>query len=455
MINRKERIHFIGIGGAGMFPMAEVLHRRGYPVTGSDAQASDATEQLRAWGLSVQVGHEPDLVKDADIVVYSSAVPHNNPELVAARKSGAVIMKRAVMLGDLMRSGFSIGVAGTHGKTTTTSMIAIVLQAAEKTPTVIVGGIFRGSDLVSGAMVGDGSLLVCEADEYDRSFLKMSPSVAVITNIEEDHLDIYEDIVDIRGAFTEYAEKVPFYGQVIGCIDDPEVAALLPTIAKPVVTYGTQNGADFQITDIYVQEGTSFGTIIARGKTLGEMALPLLGVHNQLNALAAVAVAYDMGVSVSTIFEALAAFPGVKRRMELMGKVDGITVMDDYAHHPTEVIATLNAIAQAGFSRVTVLFQPHLYSRTQEFVQEFADALSSSSVDRSFVLPIYKAREKPVAGVSAQLIVDKGAKKLKAVTDRASLIQELVATKQDGEVILLMGAGDVWQWGKPLLEALV
>ncbi len=456
MLNRKEKIHFIGIGGAGMFPMAEVLHRNGYEVTGSDANDSRELDQLRSWGIKVQVGHKPDLVKNADLVVHTSAVKISNEEMSFAVENGLVVMKRAVMLGDLMRRSFSIGVAGTHGKTTTTSMVATILQTAEREPTVIVGGIFKGADSVSGALVGNGDLLVAEADEYDRSFLQMYPSVAVVTNIEEDHLDIYKDLSDIKNAFTEFVHRVPFFGEVILCIDNKGVQSIIPNIDKPVVTYGFHKDADFRISDVISSRGEASFEVTARGKALGQIKLNFTGDHNLQNAMASIAVAVDMGVEFSVIQKALVGFAGVKRRLETVGIVNGVTVVDDYAHHPTEVKATLDAVKDAGYSRVTVVFQPHLYSRTMEFYREFAEALTSGA-DRVFVAPIYKAREVHVEGVSSELITSEianlgGSSKLVELDDK--FVKILSSQKIEDEVILLMGAGDIWKIGAKIIEGL-
>lgn len=458
MLNRKESIHFIGIGGAGMFPMAEVLHRNGYSVTGSDAIESLELNQLREWGIDVQVGHEPNLVKNADIVVHTAAVNFSNPEMAFAKEANLVVMKRAVMLGDLMRRSFSIGVAGTHGKTTTTSMIAAILQEAEKNPTVIVGGIFSGAKRVSGALVGDGKILVAEADEYDRSFLQMYPSVAVVTNIEEDHLDIYKDLEDIKECFCEFVHRVPFFGEVILCIDNEGAKSILPQIDKPVVTYGFDEAADFRVVNVKTELSKSSFEVIARGINLGRISLNFIGRHNLQNGMAAIAVAVDMGISFDIIARALANFAGVKRRMELIAKVKGVTLIDDYAHHPTEVKATLDAVKDAGYSRVTVIFQPHLYSRTAEFYAEFAESLSGGA-NRVFLAPIYKAREKTAdfEGVTSKLITDK-IKELgelsTLVTSYDDLICELCKKPIDGELIMMMGAGDIWEIGKKIIEGL-
>lgn len=454
MLNRKEHIHFIGIGGAGMFPMAEVLHLNGYKVTGSDANDGDAIQQLRSWGINVQVGHAPVLVKDCDIVVYTSAVTPENPELAYALDVGKVVMKRAVMLGDLMRRSFSIGVAGTHGKTTTTSLVASILNYADKNPTVIVGGIFKGSDKVSGAMVGDGSILVAEADEYDRSFLQMYPSVAVVTNIEADHLDIYKDIDDIKGAFIEYVHRVPFYGEAILCIDDEGVQSIVKKIDKPTVTYGFSDEADFQIVDCKTYRGISCFAVKGRGEILGTVEVPLTGKHNMQNTMAAVVVALDMGISFETVQGGLKAFPGVKRRMDILGVKNGVTVIDDYAHHPTEVTATVDALKASGFTKIKLFFQPHLYSRTAEFKTEFAQALSAG-IDEVYVLPIYKAREKERRDISgADIVALMNGAKGTYLDSKDSVVSLATRSVVDGEAIVLMGAGDVWLLGKEILEQL-
>ncbi len=455
MLKRKDRIHFIGIGGAGMFPMAEILHRQGYAVSGSDSQESAATEQLRAWGISVQIGHEPDLVNGADIIVHTSAVGETNPEIVAARKNGTVVMKRAVMLGDLMRQSFSVAVSGTHGKTTTTSLIATVLSVAEKNPTVVVGGIFRGQSMVSGAMVGDGKILVAEADEYDRSFLKMHPSIAVVTNIEEDHLDIYKDLDDIRDTFTEFVHRVPFYGEIIMCIDDAGVRSIMDRLEKPCVTYGFDESAHYRITEWSTNGGISTFTVTCGGELLGTAEVPLSGLHNLRNTLASIAVASEMGVDFATIILGLAQFPGVKRRMEILGREKGVLVVDDYAHHPTEVAATLQAVKLGNYSRVTVVFQPHLYSRTASFYKEFAKELSAGA-DRVILLPIYKARELPVEGVNSDMIVaeieSSGGRAV--VLSKDDMVSLVTAQPIENEIILLMGAGDVWCEGEKILKEL-
>lgn len=454
MLHRKEHIHFIGIGGAGMFPMAEVLHLNGYTISGSDANEGDALDQLRHWGISVQVGHEPLFVKEADIVVYTSAVTTENPELAFAIEAGKVVMKRAVMLGDLMRRSFSIGVSGTHGKTTTTSLVASILTYAQKNPTVIVGGIFKGRDKVSGAMVGDGSILVAEADEYDRSFLQMYPSVAVVTNIEADHLDIYEDLADIKNAFIDYIHRVPFYGEAVLCIDDEGVQSIANEIDKPTVTYGFSDKADFKISNCKTYRGISIFTATIRGEVLGDVEVPLTGNHNMQNTMAAVAVAFDMGIPFAVIVEALKLFPGVKRRMDILGVKNGVTVIDDYAHHPTEVKATINALKDSGYGKVKLFFQPHLYSRTAEFKQEFAEALSSG-VDEVYVLPIYKAREKTRDDISGAHIVELMNSDCGSYLEsKESVVELAIANASDGDAVVLMGAGDVWMLGSEILERL-
>ncbi|MGM0442650.1 MAG: UDP-N-acetylmuramate--L-alanine ligase [Fibrobacterota bacterium] len=453
VLNKKEQIHFIGIGGAGMFPMAEVLHRQGYPVTGSDMQESDALAQLRRWGIAVQIGHEPDLVRRADIVVHTSAVANNNAELMYARKQNCTVMKRAVMLGDLMRRSFSVGISGTHGKTTTTSILAALLQRAQKEPTVIVGGHFKGQNGVSGAMVGSGDILVAEADEYDRSFLQMYPSVAVVTNIEADHLDIYGDLHAVKDAFVAYIHRVPFYGQAVLCIDDPGVRSVLERIDKPVVTYGFSEDADFRVLRYEPHSGGSSFTLRCKDRQ-ADYFVPLYGRHNVLNCVAAAAVAWDMGVTSKVIAAGLKSFPGVKRRMDLLGQARGVRVYDDYAHHPTEIRATLSALKGREKGRLFVCFQPHLFSRTAQLMDEFAAALQDEGIDRLIILPIYRAREENDLGISSEDI-------LSALTpdsqrnicmDGDSAVRYLAQNVRKNDTVLLMGAGDVWKLGGPLLR---
>lgn len=447
-----ERVHFVGIGGAGMAPMAEIMLDMGYPITGSDREMGASTEYLESIGIRIQTGHHPQLILDADIVVHSSAVPFDNPELLFAKKSGKLIMKRAEMLGDLMRAKFCIGIAGTHGKTTTTSMIGKIMRDLGKDPTIVVGG--HSKDLGSNALAGRGDVMVVEADEYDRSFLRMYPTAAVITNIEADHLDIYKDLDDIRNAFALFCERVPFYGRIIACIDDENVRALAKTVSRPVVTCGLAVDSDYCAVDpVFANSKTRF-SVCCRGTVLGEVALPAAGIHNVKNAIAAIAVSCEMGLPFADVSCALATFSGVKRRFEIIGSMNGITVIDDYAHHPTEIAATIAAARSAGYVRVIVAFQPHLYSRTRDLLAEFAEALALA--DTIIVCEIYAAREEPIPGISGSEIIAQmtrlGHMSCRYVESANELPDLLGRTAHSGDCVILMGAGDIWKQGLPVLS---
>ncbi|ERP31196.1 UDP-N-acetylmuramate--L-alanine ligase [Chitinivibrio alkaliphilus] len=453
-MKRNQQIHFIGIGGAGMFPMAEVLHRRGYTVTGSDCVCSDGVLQLRAWGISVQIGHGVDLVRGADLVVYSSAVREDTSELVWAHERGIPTMKRAGMLGDLMRSSFSIGISGTHGKTTTTSIIGSVLESAGYDPTVIVGGVLRGRGTTSGAMVGSGNYLVAEADEYDRSFLEMHPTMAVVTNIEEDHLDIYKDLADIQDAFSQFLHRVPFFGCGVLCIDDPGVRAIWDTLDKPMVTYGYSHDATYRIEEVECHGNESCFSIYGADISLENIVLPLVGRHNIQNGAAAAVVALEMGISPEAVRHGLAEFGGVKRRMEYIGTAAGVSVYDDYAHHPTEITATLSAMAGMSTERLFVVFQPHLYSRTKQLWHEFVTALASDDIFEVLLLPIYGAREAHdphVDSVGLAHEISRLGKKAYALSVEETPAY-LHGRVRQGDHVLLLGAGDVWKLGTEILR---
>jgi UDP-N-acetylmuramate--alanine ligase len=452
MFVNKKRIHFIGIGGAGMCPMAEVMAQNGYTVSGSDMQQTAATKRLESLHIRIQYHHDPDLIRERELCVYSSAIKEDNPELAYARDHGITCMKRAAMLGDIMRAYFSIGVAGTHGKTTTTSLIGNVFRDAGKDPMVIVGGAFRESE--SNAIVGGGRLLIAEADEYDRSFLHMFPAIAVVTNIEVDHLDIYTDLSDIIEAFVEYVNKVPFYGMVVVCADDAVTTQIIPRINRTCMTYGTSELADYRAEAIRFEKSVSEFTVYTKNRLLGTITLPLSGLHNIRNALAAVAVASEMDISFSVIKQSLESFSGIKRRFEIMGSEKEITVIDDYAHHPSEIAATLSAAKQAGFTRLIAVFQPHLYSRTRDFCGEFAQSLAAA--DMAVVTEIYKAREEPINGVRGMSIIEKMHEQEYANTHFVKKIEEipelLTPLLQPGDGVILMGAGDIGSISRPLLE---
>ena len=442
-LNKKRKVHFIGIGGVGMSGLAEFLYAVGHTVTGSDRQASAITRRLESLGLKVQYDHTPDLIKDADIAVFSSAVKIDNTERAYALEHRIPLLRRAEMLGELMRMKFSVAIAGTHGKTTTTSLIGQILHDAGLNPTVIVGGILRHYD--TNAIAGTGDILVAEADEYDRSFLKMFPSIAVVTNIEEDHLDCYTGIDDIRSAFVQFANGVPFYGALVACIDEAQVPALLAGYTKPVITYGLRPDADYTARSIsFGPKGAAFDAY-RRGELLGRIALPIPGIHNVKNSLAACAVTAELGVPFEVITRSLKGFAGVRRRFEIVGVAAGVTVIDDYAHHPSEIRATLAAAKGAGHKRIIAVFQPHLYSRTQDFMDDFAAALSEA--DLLAVTSIYKSREEPIPGISGETIVDKaaalGQRRARYFENKDTIADHVKNECLPGDAVVVMGAGDI------------
>jgi len=441
-----KKIHMVGIGGAGMSPLAEVLQSRGHTVTGSDRAVSDASRRLETLGIKVQYGHEPDLVKGAELLVYSSAVKEDNQERKYAADNGIPEIRRAEVLGDIMRSNFTICAAGTHGKTTTTSLIGTILTDAKMSPTVLVGGMLRS--VGSHAIVGGGGIVVAEADEYDRSFLAMYPTMAVITNIEADHLDCYKDLDDIKDAFVEFTDRTPFDGAVIACIDDEGVRDILPRIRRSVVTYGTDGKADFRAVDIKFDGGrTEFSVVYKRGLEIGRVSIGIPGMHNVMNTLAALAVATETGIRFSVAADSVSNFSGVKRRFEIVGVADGVTVVDDYAHHPGEIAATIAAARSRGCKRVAAVFQPHLYTRTRDFMDQFARSLGAA--DLVIVTDIYKAREQPIPGVSAEGIVGR-IKNTAAyyVGDKNNVINVLSGKVGSGDIAIFMGAGDIWEVAK-------
>ncbi len=449
-----RKIHFVGIGGAGMSGIAEVLLDYDLEVSGSDLVESEATRHLRELGARVEIGHAAGHVEGVDLVVVSSAVAEVNPEVRAAREANITVVGRAEMLAELMRLKYGIAVAGTHGKTTTTSLVGTILTEAGLDPTVIVGGRLRVSG--TGARLGKSDYLVAEADEYDRSFLRLQPIVAVITNIDREHLDTYGDLEEIREAFVTFATKVPFFGQVIVCLDDPNIQQIMPRLAdRRVVTYGVSPQADLTLVDL---ERDGIGcrfTVLAPAKgQLGKITLPMPGIHNVRNALAAVSVGLSLGLEFEAISSALASFSGVHRRFELLGRWRGAHVVDDYAHHPTEVAATLEA-ARSAFpgSRLWAVFQPHLYSRTRDQAEEFGRALLAA--DSAIVTDIYASREAALPGVSGRLVVDaareSGHRQVSFVDDWHDVPALLGAEAGAGDVILTLGAGDIYRLAEELV----
>lgn len=446
----------VGIGGIGMSSIAQVLLARGYTVTGSDAKKSDVTDRLEQLGATVYEGHDAAHIGDADVVVYSSAVKvHDNPETQEARRRRIPLIGRPVMLGELMRLKQGVGIAGTHGKTTTTSMTGLVLSHAGFDPTIIVGGkvaAFGGSN----AVAGEGDLIVIEADEYDRTFLRLTPVYAVVTNIEADHLDIYRDLDDIKEAFAQYAASVPFFGAAILCLDDANVQDLIPKLAdRRVITYGTTRQADLRADRIRREGDRTRFDVLWHGVSLGEAALHAPGLHNVRNALAAIAVGLELEVPFATIAEALEAFTGVERRFQVIGEADGVLVVDDYAHHPTEIRATLDAATTAYRDRrVVAVFQPHLYSRTRDLLDDFAHAFGDADV--LVMTDIYPAREQPLPGVTGAGLADRtrtlGHRDVRFVEDKAALPAYLAEIARPGDLVITMGAGDIHRFGKQFYQ---
>lgn len=450
------QVHMVGIGGIGMSSIADVLLRRGFVVTGSDMAENDMTESLRDQGATVHIGHRASHAEGAGVVVYSSAVnPETNPETRWAREHHVPLIGRPEMLGELMRMKFGVGIAGTHGKTTTTTMAGHVVQAGQFDPTVIVGG--KVSSFGSNAVSGEGDIIVIEADEYDRTFLRLTPSLAVITNIDADHLDCYRDMDDIRSAFVQYANSVPFFGASIVCLDDPEVRSILPRLNRRVVTYGTRRQAQVR-ADRVEQTGRRMEfDLVHAGQRLGRLAVQAPGMHNVLNATAAVAIGLELGMSFEAIRDGLAAFDGVHRRMQEIADVGGVLIVDDYAHHPTEIRASLaGAAACWPDRRIVALFQPHLYSRTEQLANAFGGAFFDADV--VIVTDIYPAREAPIPGVDggmlARQVEASGHPDVTYVRDRTDVAAHVAAMCREGDVVLTLGAGDIWRSSRDLFAML-
>ncbi|HEX2254690.1 MAG TPA: UDP-N-acetylmuramate--L-alanine ligase [Thermoanaerobaculia bacterium] len=447
-----SRIHFIGIGGAGMSGIAEVLLNYSLEISGCDQASSEATGRLAKLGAELHEGHSADHLEGVDLVVISSAVPEDNPELVAARERGITVVRRAEMLAELMRLKMGVALAGTHGKTTTTSMVGAVLTDAGLDPTVIVGGRVRAYG--TGARVGRGDFLVAEADEFDRSFLRLHPVLAAITNIDADHMDTYRNLDEIQDAFVEFANRVPFFGRAIVCLDDPNVQRIIGRIDRRIVTYGVSAQAELQAYDLRpVEGGSRFRVRTVDEGPLGEVTLPMPGVHNVRNALVAVAVGMALQLDFDVIAASLERFSGVSRRFERLGTWLGATVVDDYAHHPTEVAATLDAARQAyPDGRVHVVFQPHLFTRTRDLAADFGGALLGA--DQALVLEIYPARERPIPGVTGEMVVDEARSRghrNTAFTTWEDAVARLEDTVRPGDLVMTLGAGDITRFGRHLV----
>ena len=456
MFSSIKKLHFVGIGGIGMSGIAEILVDQGFKVTGSDLVKSENTKRLESLGTKVHIGHDAgNLDKDVDVLVYSSAVPVDNSEVVAAEKRKIPVIRRAEMLAEIMRLKYGIGIAGTHGKTTTTSMVSLVLMEGGIDPTVIVGGRLRGL-AGSNARLGKGDFIVVEADEFDRSFLSITPTIAVLTTVDTDHLDCYRDLDDIKSAFVQFASKVPFYGSVILCLDDPVLQEVLPKLKKKMVTYGINTQADLQARDITQKQNTAEFFVSHEGKDLGKIKLQIPGKHNVQNALAAIAVGLVLNVPFEKVRNGIEKFTGVFRRWEVKAEIDGIMVVDDYAHHPTEIKATLDGVKSGWKRRVVCVFQPHLYSRTRDFYEEFGRSFFNADV--LVLTDVYPAREEPIQGVSGELIANAarefGHKQVHYVPHKKDVANFLMRIKQKGDIIITMGAGDIWKNGEDFIKSL-
>jgi UDP-N-acetylmuramate--alanine ligase len=460
MFAKIQRIHFVGIGGIGMSGIAEVLLNLGYKVSGSDLKNSSVTQRLAGLGATIFEGHAAGNIAGAEVVVTSSAVVRENPEVIEAHRLHIPVIPRAEMLAELMRLKYGIAIAGMHGKTTTTSMVAAVLSAGGLDPTVVVGG--RVDAMGSNARLGNSEYLVAEADESDRSFLKLSPVLAVVTNIDREHMDCYRNMRDVKKAFLDFMDRVPFYGVVVVCHDDPQLHRLIPQIRRRTVTYGTRRGSDFQIKlgkssfESAERQPVSHFHVTYGERDLGEFRLHVPGAHNVLNATAAIAVGIGLDISADDIRLALEHFRGVDRRFQLRGKAAGVSVIDDYGHHPTEIRATLAAARQCGFRKIHVIFQPHRYTRTRDLMDEFATAFGDC--DSLFVLDIYAASEAPIEGITSEILVrqicQEGKRTASYVGSFAEAVASAVAAAEPGDMILTLGAGSVSQLGPMILEKL-
>ncbi len=454
MKRRIRRVHFVGIGGSGMSGIAEVLLNLGYRVSGSDLVESDTTLRLQRLGAEVVIGHRSENLRDADVVVISSAVRKDNPEVIAAHERIIPVIPRAEMLAELMRMKYGVAIAGTHGKTTTTSMIATVLAHGGLDPTAVIGG--KLNSFGSNAKLGQGELLVAEADESDGSFLKLSPTIAVVTNIDPEHLDHYRNLEEIQKAFLEFINKVPFYGLAILCLDQENVQALIPQVQKRYVTYGLSSQANFRAADISYHGLTTSFRVFANERELGQISIQMPGLHSVYNALATIATASELDVNFEIVRQALGSFSGVQRRFQIKGEWDGVMVVDDYGHHPTEIKATLSAAKNGWGRRTVVVFQPHRYSRTRDLFKEFLTAFNQADV--LFLTGIYPAGEDPIPGVNVQGLYEgikgHGHKDVTLVLDKSAILDRLLPRLKPGDMVFTLGAGDVWKTGEALIERL-
>lgn len=455
MFNKYRIIHFVGIGGIGMSGIAEVLHNLGYEITGSDIRESETTKRLKSLGIRIFVGHDKKNVDNAHVVVISSAVSKDNPEVLEAKKRSIPVIPRAEMLAELGRLKYGILVAGAHGKTTTTSLIATILGDSGLDPTVVIGGKLKS--MGSNAKLGQGEYIVAEADESDGSFLKLSPTIAVITNIDKEHLDYFKDLENLKLAFLSFINKIPFYGISVLCIENEHIRDIVSLVERRFITYGFSERADVYAKDIKNSGIRMNYEVIYKGESLGVFDIPIPGRHNVLNTLAAIIVGLELQIPLEKIKSALANFSGIQRRFEPKGEYKGIRVFDDYGHHPSEILATLKAAKECfKGNRLIVVFQPHRYTRTKDLINEFA--LSFEDADILYLMDIYPAGESPIEGINSEVlyqrIKDKGFESVIYVKERDRLVDTLLSEIKKGDVIITLGAGDVYKIGDSLLERL-
>ncbi len=455
MYRKKYHIHFVGIGGIGMSGIAELLINLGYKVSGSDIKSSDITRHLRSLGIKIYEGHSEKQIKSADVVVTSSAISSDNPEVSAAIKSSIPVIPRAEMLAELMRLKYSIAVAGAHGKTSTTSIIASVLNKGGLDPTVVIGGKLKG--IGTNAVLGKGDYIIAEADESDGSFLKYSPTLAVVTNIDNEHLDFYEDLDAIKKVFKDFIDRIPFYGLAILCLDNESLQELIPSIKKRYTTYGMSPQADLQAKSIKFSGPSSSFTVLHKGNKLGTINLNLPGIHNVKNSLASIAVGIELGIPFTVIKTALETLEGVQRRLEIKGKKKGITVIDDYGHHPTEIKTSLSAIRESWpDKRIIAVFQPHRYTRTKALFDDFTRAFYDSDI--LVILPIYAAGEEKIEDIDGdrlyKSIMEHGHKDVVFFKKNEIAVTHLLEVLEKGDILLTLGAGNVWRIGEDILARL-
>jgi len=455
MFRKVNRVHFVGIGGIGMSGIAELLINQGFNVSGSDISNTEIIEKLEKNGAKIKIGHHEENLNNCEVLVYSSAIPKDNPELIYALEKKIPTIKRAEMLAELIAlKNTSIAIGGTHGKTSTSSMTGTLLAHSELDPTLVVGGLVKNLD--SNSKLGSSELVVVEADEYDKSFLQLKPTIAVITNIEKEHMDCYKDMNDLYDSFLTFANSVPFYGSVITCNDSSGINKIIDKIKRPITTYGLSANADINASDIIFDEMESTYTLNRYNKNCGKVSLNVPGEHNILNSLASAAIGFELGLNNEEVIQGLKDYQGVRRRFEIKGEAGEIMVIDDYAHHPTEVLATLRTAKTSWNRRIIAVFQPHLYSRTQEFYKEFAGAMMKSDI--AIITDVYPAREKPISGITGKLVFDE-LKKLghknafyePELDNLTHLVNDIVKQK---DLIITLGAGTIWRYGESIFNHL-